>query len=380
MGTFDEIEDTDVVIAGAGPAGSSAARLLAENGLGVVMLESKMEIGSPVICADSVNLQFEELSEIRNDPRIFIRDLNKLNVLGPSRTKSFSLNASFTEKDAFNSIVERDRLDKEMASLALINGARLRIRSELTGVEEVDDRVVVTYRSGGKSRKLRAQILINATGNLGIQPELFGSGKMERYSFSYNRIIVEEPQRSEMHMETRGNLGYHFSRFHNEQNSLTVSPDMPGWRRFLNENDGAGKGRTIIAGSATTGLLTEPNPGNMMILNAGSSAGLHDPFLLTGFREAFISGRMAAQSVIESNSNQKNAINFYSKKVLSELGPGIKTGHMLRKLLMHASRENIDNFVDYLSEYEFSVISAAEIIRETGLTDSELEVMLPAVY
>lgn len=380
MGTMEDMEDTDVLIAGAGPAGSSAALALSEKGMGVIMLESKMEIGSPVICADSVNLSFDELSDIKNDPRIFIRDLAQLRVFGPSRRNSFTLGASFSENDAFNSIVERDRLDKEIASRALIGGSRLRIRSELTGVEEVDDGVVATYRSGGKYRKVRARILVIATGNLSMPSLLPDTGKVDRYNFSYNRIISEEAQNSELHIESRGNMGYNISRFHNEQNSIMAWPEELGWKRFLNDNDGSMKGRTVISGSASAGFLYEPDLGNRRVLHVGSRAGLYDPFLLTGFREAFLSGRMAAQAVIESGSKLDSAIDPYSKNVARELIPGMKTGSRFRVLLMHTSRENIDNFVDYLSGFEFREISASEILRETGLKDSELESMLPVVY
>jgi digeranylgeranylglycerophospholipid reductase len=44
----------DVVIIGAGPAGSTAARTAAEAGLGVLLVEKRQEIGSPVRCAEGV--------------------------------------------------------------------------------------------------------------------------------------------------------------------------------------------------------------------------------------------------------------------------------------------------------------------------------------
>jgi digeranylgeranylglycerophospholipid reductase len=44
----------DVVVVGAGPAGSTAARRAAELGLSVLLLEKRQEIGSPVRCAEGV--------------------------------------------------------------------------------------------------------------------------------------------------------------------------------------------------------------------------------------------------------------------------------------------------------------------------------------
>ena len=45
----------DVVVVEAGPAGSIAARLAAERGLAVLLLEKRHEIGSPVRCAEAID-------------------------------------------------------------------------------------------------------------------------------------------------------------------------------------------------------------------------------------------------------------------------------------------------------------------------------------
>jgi digeranylgeranylglycerophospholipid reductase len=44
----------DVVVIGAGPAGSIAARTTAQLGLSTLLLEKRQEIGSPVRCAEAV--------------------------------------------------------------------------------------------------------------------------------------------------------------------------------------------------------------------------------------------------------------------------------------------------------------------------------------
>lgn len=40
--------DYDVIVVGAGPGGSSAAKVAAENGLRVLLLEKRQEIGIPL--------------------------------------------------------------------------------------------------------------------------------------------------------------------------------------------------------------------------------------------------------------------------------------------------------------------------------------------
>jgi len=48
-------EKFDVVVVGAGPAGSVAARFAAENGASVLILEREREPGIPVRCAEGVS-------------------------------------------------------------------------------------------------------------------------------------------------------------------------------------------------------------------------------------------------------------------------------------------------------------------------------------
>ena len=48
--------ECDVVVVGAGPAGSLAARTVAEKGSQVILLEEHPEVGHPVFCAEGLSL------------------------------------------------------------------------------------------------------------------------------------------------------------------------------------------------------------------------------------------------------------------------------------------------------------------------------------
>jgi len=45
----------DVVVVGAGPAGSMAAKTAAEKGLNVLLVEKRQEVGTPVRCAEGIS-------------------------------------------------------------------------------------------------------------------------------------------------------------------------------------------------------------------------------------------------------------------------------------------------------------------------------------
>ncbi len=376
MPSAEDIEKLDVIISGAGPSGSAAASILAQSGLSVLMLESKMEIGSPVICADSVNLSFEDLEVLKNDSRIFIRPLESLVIRATSNTKGFAMDASFSPGDAFNSVAERDRLDKELASRALINGSRLFMRSELTDFEVHDDSVGVSYARAGKVRKLKADYLILASGNLRDIPANTHGGSVTRLDYEYNRLLGNKPEKDEMHIGPGGAHVFKIPRHHNEWNSISAGTEMPESGFSRSEPDVKYRGNSIITGTARVHILSEPNVGEGRAIRVGSNSGLYDPLFRTGFREAYLSGRLAARSILESGGTQEKAIDLYSRKVSSQIIPGMSAGSKIRTLINQASRENLDKFIEYLSGFNFSEISAKEILKVTGLSDTELESML----
>lgn len=51
-------ERYDVVVVGAGPAGSTIAKTIASKGLDVLLIEKRQQIGDPVRCAEGVNKEY----------------------------------------------------------------------------------------------------------------------------------------------------------------------------------------------------------------------------------------------------------------------------------------------------------------------------------
>ncbi|MCJ2539657.1 MAG: NAD(P)-binding protein, partial [Candidatus Thermoplasmatota archaeon] len=61
-----EPEDRQVIVVGAGPAGSTAARFATEAGADVLLLERKSVVGSPVQCAGYLPCE-DELADMLPD-------------------------------------------------------------------------------------------------------------------------------------------------------------------------------------------------------------------------------------------------------------------------------------------------------------------------
>ena len=120
-------ENYDVVVVGAGPAGSMAARTIAQAGNSVLLVEKRQEIGAPVRCAEGVSRAgLEKFVQI--DPKWICAQIHGYRFHAPDGT-SFTI-----EPDDIGYILERKIFDRDLANLAANAGAHALARTAARGV------------------------------------------------------------------------------------------------------------------------------------------------------------------------------------------------------------------------------------------------------
>ena len=72
----------DVVVVGAGPAGSMAARFAAEQGVSVLMLEKDRDVGYPVRCGEAISKAGVE-EFIPSDDKWIAAKISKFSFIAP---------------------------------------------------------------------------------------------------------------------------------------------------------------------------------------------------------------------------------------------------------------------------------------------------------
>lgn len=125
--------DTDILIVGAGPAGSVTARYAAEAGLKVTMIEQRPEVGVPVRCGELVpsvqeiegmfpNLtDAEELFDVPSD--LQRRAIEGIRLVDPKeRAYEFPFTGYTTDRDRFDQYLARRAVD---SGAELITSCRL---------------------------------------------------------------------------------------------------------------------------------------------------------------------------------------------------------------------------------------------------------------
>ena len=155
------MERFDVVVVGAGPAGSLAARFAALGGARTLLVDRRPELGVPVQCGEFLPTA-EELNDLFHCPDVIgeafeipagtvLRTTHHMVCVDPrGRRYRFPL-------EGFS--VDRRTFDRRLAEAAVRAGAELRHPAGVTRVR--DD--VVTFANG---EELRAQVVIGADGPL----------------------------------------------------------------------------------------------------------------------------------------------------------------------------------------------------------------------
>ncbi len=148
----------DIVVVGAGPAGSTFARIAASNGLAVLLLERKSRIGIPVRCGEGV---MSSGLRLFHEPRSewISATVDNFCFVAPNGT---STTIKFQEEGY---ILNRKVFDNDLAIFAANEGATVVTNATVTDLIFENDKVVgVKGIYDGKPFKIKTKLVIGADG------------------------------------------------------------------------------------------------------------------------------------------------------------------------------------------------------------------------
>jgi digeranylgeranylglycerophospholipid reductase len=153
---------TDVLVIGAGPAGSMTAKWAARHGAQVLLIEKRQEIGSPVRCGEGMSKDW--LADVGIKPGRWINlEVEGARIYSPSE-KVFEIN----EKQAGNEVgyvVERDEFDKQLAIDAANAGVEIRLKTAAVAMLRENGRIAgAKVKQFGETVDIHAKVTIAADG------------------------------------------------------------------------------------------------------------------------------------------------------------------------------------------------------------------------
>ena len=149
----------DVIVVGAGPAGSIAAKTAAENGLDVLLIEKRQEIGDPVRCAEGVVK--ENLEEfLEPDPIWICTEISGARLFAPDGPM-----LTLTDDRTIGYILERKLFDRALARSAAAAGAEVQVKAQATSLIKENGLVHgIKGKRMGDDFEAMAKVVVGADG------------------------------------------------------------------------------------------------------------------------------------------------------------------------------------------------------------------------
>jgi digeranylgeranylglycerophospholipid reductase len=371
-------ERYDIVVVGAGPAGSSAAMAAAKAGLKVLMVEKRAEIGSPKRCGEGLSKSALERMGLEMDNSWACRTILGASVYAPNGKK---ITVDYKGPEGW--VIERKMFDKWLAKKAVQAGAKVLAKTDAVSLIKSGGRVSgVTLESHGKRWDVTARIVIAADGvesklarEAGIDTTLRLVDVASGVQFEMAGVDID-PDRIELYFGTQvapAGYAWIFPKGKNEAN-VGIGVRKPWAKKtaleylndFVESHPGLKKGSIVEVngGGVPVGALME----NMVTDNfmiAGDAAHQANPIHGGGIAESFVAGRMAVQvasQAIKKGDCSKKALSEYNRLWWKERGEKLQKLVRLREVTESLTDEELNWLAEYLTGEDL-----IEFARSSGL-------------
>lgn len=150
----------DIIVVGAGPAGSTAAWEAARRNVEVLILEKDREVGIPVRCAEgAAKKELERILEHPVLPGWVVSEISKFRLFSPDSTPVY------VNIDEIGYVLNRRLFDYDLAIKAVNEGAQLLTHAEVYSVLNSQGKISgVKVRIAGEEKEIKGKVIIAADG------------------------------------------------------------------------------------------------------------------------------------------------------------------------------------------------------------------------
>jgi digeranylgeranylglycerophospholipid reductase len=379
-----ETHNYEVIVVGAGPGGSCAARSAASKGLKTLLIEKRQEIGTPVRCGEGIATAWLNQIGVKPAKDWIANEVDGARVFAPNE-QYITLDAAQAGNET-GFVVERDMFDKYLAREAIRAGSDCWVKTNALGViYENGVPVGVNARKLNKDMELRAPLIIAADGFesrvglwAGIKTQLKPSDIEACLQYRlvgvdcdvrYNDFYIGDKVAPAGYLwvfpkgEGEANVGIGVSL----KKSLGIATAKTYLDAWIKRHPGYAKGKSIedVAGAVSVSQPLKRTTANGVML-VGDAARLVDPLTGGGVANACISGQYAGDIAKEAWDAQDFSETFlqrYEKKWRDELEEQLMRNYMAKEALMKASDETLNKVIDALQGFTFTKVTTLEILK-----------------
>ncbi|MCD4796687.1 MAG: NAD(P)/FAD-dependent oxidoreductase [Candidatus Cloacimonetes bacterium] len=377
----------DIVIIGAGPAGSVAARFAAQNGASVLMLERDREPGIPVRCAEGVShngiAPFIDIDERWIASRI---EIAKLHAPNGETAKMYNNGLGY--------VLERRVFDTALCELAAKHGAHLITKADALDLLWEKEKITgVKYKYCGEIKTVKCDIVIGADGvesRVGRWAGIKTAVRLEDIDTCVQYTLADidiEENTCEFYFGNNVSPGGYVWIFPKSDHTANVGIGLSGHlshkkgpKKYLDEFvekrfPDAKITYTVYGGVPTSATLKEIVRDNIMLV--GDAARQVNPItgggVVQGMIAASIAGKVAADAVREKRFDAK-FLKKYSSEWEKKLGKTQRTMFTMKEKFLTMSDERFNNIVRFCQKIPKDKFGLKVLFTEAVKGDPKLMV------
>lgn len=373
----------DVLVIGAGPAGSIAARTAAEKGLDVLLIEKRQEIGDPVRCAEGVSKEYLK-KHVEIDKRWICADLKASHIYAPDGTRIEM--AEEISGGEVGYVLERKVFDRALAEHAAKAGAEVRVKTRATGLIIEDDFVKgARLMHLGKEYDVRAKIVIGADGIeskvgrwAGIDTSLKPSDIETCTQYLVTGVDIDQDH-CDFYVGNEIAPGGYLWIFPKGEGKANIGIGLLGSRtgkfkprpvdylnRFLEMKfPDARIIEMVFGGVPVSGSIEKTSANGLMLI--GDAARQADPITGGGILNAMDAGKLAGEAAYAAISagdvSLQKLEELYEKRWRETIGHEIDMSLVVKNCFINLSDENLNSLAHSLRDVKFERMNLFDLLQ-----------------
>ena len=381
------MEEFDVIIVGAGPAGLTAARKLAEGKAKVLCFDKKQEIGVPKRCAEGLGLAWMDRVCLKPDSKWCMQPINGVALYSPS-LKSIEIDF----KKASGYVIERRVFEKELAKKAAEKGALIKTKCHAHLFERKGGKVIVSCTEQGIEVEYAAPLIIAADGTeslaarrLGLDTKIGLNDVDSGYQYEMTNITFDNTKFINLFFGKEvAPRGYVWI-FPKGEHTANVGIGITGLEqktakeyldKFINAHPGLKKGSIIEVNAGTIpvgGFLDDMTSDNLLV--CGDAAHQVNPIHGGGIGIAMEAAGIAAGvalKAIKAKDFSHNFLQQYNSEWYEARGNRLKKILKQRHMLENLTDDNFETLAKSISGDDVMKIAEGDLVGSAKMVTKKL--------
>ncbi|HJK21858.1 MAG TPA: NAD(P)/FAD-dependent oxidoreductase [Methanocorpusculum sp.] len=370
----------DVIVIGAGPAGSMAAHAAALRGASVLLVEKRPAIGAPVRCAEGIVTA--DLTEFMDpDPKWVSTVIRKARFIAPDKS-TFTISGK-TGDEILGYTLDRKIFDRDLAMKAADAGADVLVHARAVPLMEGGRISGATIYQHGKTYDVRAKVVIAADGveskfakSAGINTTVALADLDSCVQYLVTDIDIE-PETNVFYWSNADCPHGYIWIFAKGPRSANIGIGIPGTKsgdghrakdyldRFMEKHFPNGKITELIVGGVSTCKPLESTVADSLII-CGDAARFSDPFTGGGIYQALYSGRLAgeiAADAIASGDCSRKALAVYEKTWReSRMGKFLARSSLIRDVFFRMDDAMLNEIIGSVPDLHLDEVTVPSVL------------------